>query len=124
MNTRLLMRGLAVSALVVGMSSVSAQAADKPDLKTDTRSEMKSKSERTDMAKTDAAMGHHSMTGEVTKVSSRSGWIDVKTAEGSMKLHFPPDALQNLKKGDRVTVDLAMTRTAAVETDKPARTKR
>ena len=46
------------------------------------------------------------MTGEVTKVDAKKGWVDVKTSEGSMKLHFPPDALQTVKKGDSVTVDL------------------
>ena len=54
------------------------------------------------------AKGRHSMDGQVTKVDSKRGWIDVKTSEGSMKLHFPPDALADVKKGDRVTVDLAI----------------
>ena len=53
------------------------------------------------------AKGRHSMDGEVTKVNAKKGWIDVKTHEGSMKLHFPPEALAEVKKGDRVTVDLA-----------------
>jgi len=52
--------------------------------------------------------GQHSMDGEVTKVDSKRGWIDVKTSEGSMKLHFPPAALADVKKGDRVTVDLGI----------------
>jgi uncharacterized membrane protein len=54
------------------------------------------------------AKGRHSMDGQVTKVDSKRGWIDVKTSEGSMKLHFPPDALADVKKGDSVTVDLAI----------------
>ena len=37
-------------------------------------------------------MGKHTMDGEVTKVDSKKGWVDVKTSEGSMKLHFPPAA--------------------------------
>jgi hypothetical protein len=53
-------------------------------------------------------MGKHSMDGQVTKVDAKKGWVDVKTSEGSMKLHFPPDALANVKKGDSVTVDLAI----------------
>lgn len=57
--------------------------------------------------------GHHTMDGEVTKVDAKKGWIDVKTPEGSMKLHFPPAALENVKKGDAVTVDLGMTSAAA-----------
>ena len=52
--------------------------------------------------------GKHSMQGEVTKVDAKKGWVNVKTSEGSMKLHFPPAALQNVKKGDTVTVDLAL----------------
>ena len=57
---------------------------------------------------TGEAMGKHSMDGQVTKVDAKKGWIDVKTSEGSMKLHFPPEALANVKKGDRVTVDLGI----------------
>lgn len=57
---------------------------------------------------TGEAKGKHSMDGEVTKVDAKKGWIDVKTSEGSMKLHFPPDALADVKKGDRVTVDLGI----------------
>jgi len=52
--------------------------------------------------------GKHTMDGEVTKVDSKRGWVDVKTPEGSMKLHFPPAALANVKKGDSVTVELAL----------------
>ena len=53
-------------------------------------------------------MGHHTMDGQVTKVDAKKGWIDVKTAEGSMKLHFPPEALANVKKGDSVSVELGL----------------
>ena len=53
-------------------------------------------------------MGHHSMEGQVTKVDAKKGWIDVKTSEGSMKLHFPPEALASVKKGDSVTVELGL----------------
>ena len=53
-------------------------------------------------------MGKHSMDGQVTKVDAKKGWIDVKTSEGSMKLHFPPSALANVKKGDSVTVELGI----------------
>jgi len=53
--------------------------------------------------------GQHSMDGEVTKVDAKKGWVDVKTPEGRMKLHFPPAALASVKKGDRVTVEIGMT---------------
>lgn len=53
-------------------------------------------------------MGKHTMDGQVTKVDSKKGWVDVKTPEGSMKLHFPPSALANVKKGDSVSVELSL----------------
>ena len=53
-------------------------------------------------------MDRHTMDGQVTKVDAKKGWIDVKTAEGSMKLHFPPEALANVKKGDSVSVELGI----------------
>jgi phosphopentomutase len=56
----------------------------------------------------DSMMGHHTMEGEVTKVDAKKGWVDVKTAEGSMKLHYPPEALASIKKGDSVTVELGI----------------
>jgi hypothetical protein len=52
--------------------------------------------------------GQHKMEGQVTKVDAKKGWVDVKTPEGSMKLHFPPSALANVKKGDSVTVELSL----------------
>jgi len=41
-------------------------------------------------------------------VSPEKGRLFVKTPEGRMLLHFPSSALQNVKKGDRVTVELAL----------------
>lgn len=64
--------------------------------------------------------GHHTMDGEVTKVDPKRGWIDVKTPEGSMKLHFPPPALEKVKTGDRVTIDLGMTMASAEHGTKTA----
>ena len=53
-------------------------------------------------------MGRHTMTGEVTSVAPDKGRLFVKTPEGRMLLHFPSAALQNVKKGDSVTVELAL----------------
>jgi hypothetical protein len=53
-------------------------------------------------------MGHHTMEGQVTKVDAKRGWVDVKTREGSMKLHFPPEALAAVKKGDSVSIELGL----------------
>lgn len=60
-------------------------------------------------AATDATtMGRHTMTGEVTSVTPDKGRLLIKTPEGRMLLHFPSSALQNVKKGDSVTVELAL----------------
>jgi hypothetical protein len=55
-----------------------------------------------------ASMGRHTMTGEVTSVSPDKGRLLVKTPEGRMLLHFPSSALQSAKKGDSVTIELAL----------------
>jgi hypothetical protein len=56
----------------------------------------------------EASMGRHTMTGEVTSVSPDKGRLLVKTPEGRMLLHFPSSALQSVKKGDSVTIELAL----------------
>ena len=53
-------------------------------------------------------MDRHTMESQVTKVDPKEGWIDVKTSAGSMKLHFPPEALASVKKGDSVSVELGI----------------
>ncbi len=52
--------------------------------------------------------GRHTMEGEVTRIDQNKGTVSVKTAEGTLDLHFPPSALANIKKGDRVSVELAL----------------
>ena len=69
-----------------------------------------------------AATGsRHTMDGKVTKVDAKKGWVDVKTPEGSMKLHFPPAALDGVKSGDSVTVELGMSASAGSDTTKTSR---
>ena len=62
------------------------------------------------------AAGAHTMDGKVTKVDAKKGWVDVKTPEGSMKLHFPPPALDSVKTGDSVTIELGMSASAISDT--------
>jgi hypothetical protein len=57
----------------------------------------------------------HTMDGQVTKVDAKKGWVDIKTPEGRMKLHFPPAALQNVKAGDSVTVELGMKKVSSAK---------
>ena len=44
----------------------------------------------------------------MTRVDAKKGWVHVKTSDGTMIMHFPPTDLQTLKKGDRITVSLAL----------------
>jgi hypothetical protein len=56
----------------------------------------------------DQMTGRHTMEGKVTSVSAKTGWVHVKTSEGTIIVHFPPAALAEVKKGDTIAVDLAM----------------
>jgi hypothetical protein len=53
-------------------------------------------------------MGRHTMTGEVTDVDHGTGKVELRTAEGDLHLHFPPSALRDVKRGDRLAVELAV----------------
>jgi len=55
-----------------------------------------------------AFTGRHTMTGEITDVDTTHGRVTVRTSEGDLQLHFPPATLQTLRRGDRVSVDLAV----------------
>ena len=56
----------------------------------------------------DQMMGRHTMEGKVTSVSAKTGWVHVKTSEGTIIVHFPPAEIADVKKGDTISVDLAM----------------
>lgn len=51
-------------------------------------------------------MGEHHMDGTLTKVNHRTGFVTVKTEEGSMHLHYPPKSIKELKNGDKIRVYL------------------
>lgn len=53
-------------------------------------------------------MGEHSMSGTVESVNS-NGMVHVKSEGMNLRLHFP-NASQNLKKGDKITVHLGYTK--------------
>lgn len=63
---------------------------------------------KTTTAPTDSA-ARNLVEGQVTKVDAKRGWIDVKTTDGRMKLHFPPSALEGVKAGDAVSIEVALT---------------
>ena len=48
------------------------------------------------------------MQGKITRVDSKDGRVHVKTPEGTLIVHVPPQELQTAKKGDAVTLELAL----------------
>lgn len=66
-------------------------------------------------AQTAPMAGTQAIDGEVTKVDAKKGWVDIKTPEGRMKVHFPPPALDNVKVGDSVTVELGMKKISSAK---------
>jgi len=52
--------------------------------------------------------GRHTMTGEVTKINQRKGTFSLKTADGTLDLHAPPEVLSGVKKGDQMAVEIAV----------------
>jgi hypothetical protein len=52
--------------------------------------------------------GRHTMTGQVTKIDPKTGKFSLKTGEGTLDLHAPASALAGVKKGDRMSVEIAV----------------
>lgn len=55
------------------------------------------------------AKGMHSMKGTVEDLDTQTGSLTLKTAEGELKLHFPPKSLAQVKKGDELQVHLSFS---------------
>jgi hypothetical protein len=53
--------------------------------------------------------GEHSMSGKISKIDHSTGKLTVKTGEGNLDVHFPPQSIANLKKGDNITVHLGFS---------------
>ena len=51
-------------------------------------------------------MGEHHMDGTVMKVNHHTGFITVKTDEGSMRLHYPPKSIKEIKDGNKIRLYL------------------
>jgi hypothetical protein len=64
--------------------------------------------------------GEHSMSGEITDIDRDTGKVTVKTGAGDLDLHFPPQSLANLDKGDNITVHLGFTQEAMGGTEAPS----
>src|SRR5262245_2058285 len=53
------------------------------------------------------ARGEHRMKGTVTAIDRDTGQVDLKTADGPMQVHFPPDSLTGIEVGAPMTVMVA-----------------
>lgn len=52
--------------------------------------------------------GQHTIQGQVQSVDHEKGLVELSAQDNEqLKLHFPASALQNVKEGDQVTVELA-----------------
>ena len=58
------------------------------------------------MASDSKEMGEHHMDGTVTKINHHTGFITVKTDEGSMRLHYPPKSIKDIKDGSKLRLYL------------------
>jgi len=58
---------------------------------------------------TSKEMGEHHMDGTVTNVNHQTGFITVKTEEGSMRLHYPPKSIKDIKDGNKIRLYLGFS---------------
>lgn len=63
-------------------------------------------------------MGSHKMVGTVDGIDYAKGMLTLKSGAPDMRLHFPADAIKDLKNGDTITVDLGFTREDKAKKDK------
>jgi hypothetical protein len=54
-------------------------------------------------------MGEHHMDGTVTKVNHDTGFVTVKTHEGSLRLHYPPKSIKDVENGTRIRLYLGFS---------------
>jgi hypothetical protein len=52
-------------------------------------------------------LGQHMLPVTITAIDGKTGLVDATTGAFSLKLHFPPPALADVKVGDKISVHLA-----------------
>jgi hypothetical protein len=55
-------------------------------------------------------LGEHAMSGTVTDIDPQTGKLSLNTGVGELELHFPPQALKDVKEGDQLTVYLGFSK--------------
>lgn len=58
-------------------------------------------------------LGEHAMSGTVTDIDHETGKLSLNTQVGELDLHFPPQALKDVKEGDQLTVHLGFMKGSA-----------
>jgi hypothetical protein len=55
-------------------------------------------------------MGMHAMPATVSSVDTKTGIVDVNAEGMTLKVHFPPPAVANLKAGDKITLHMGYSK--------------
>jgi hypothetical protein len=63
--------------------------------------------------------GQHSMSGTVTDIDHQTGLVSLNTGVGELKLHFPAQALKDVREGDQMTVHLGFSKGSAASATPP-----
>jgi hypothetical protein len=61
------------------------------------------------------AGGEPLMKGTISSIDHDSGKIELKTDQGPAQVYFAPDAVKNLKEGDRIALGLETSKKEAKE---------
>ena len=102
---------LALFAVPIASGSPSANPTigDKPKPAPEKKSPSATAPSASPAAATGDFVGRHTMTGQVTKIDPAKGTFSLKTQDaGTLDLHAPPSALAGVKKGDPLSVEIAV----------------
>ena len=58
----------------------------------------------------DMMMGKHSMGATIESIDHKTGFLKLKSGMGDMIIHYPPPAIKDLNKGDKITVNLSFSK--------------
>ena len=89
---------LLATGLLAATLATSSYSADQPK---------SSAADTTTAAAGDAMMGEHDMTGTIERIDHKTGVVKLETKPHDLELHFPPDSIKDLKKGDKITVHMS-----------------
>ena len=87
-------------ALLAATLTVTGYAADESNKATSSQA-------TTAAATTGGMMGEHDMSGTIARIDHKSGVVKLESKPHDLELHFPPDSIKDLKKGDKITVHMS-----------------